>query len=95
MKTPEKITLFLIFIFTFFTNFNWFFDVCARRVCPDGYGPSLPISFIPNFYFPETCGGLAGLCTPAHWSLQMFSIDVILMVVLSITILPVIRQISS
>lgn len=95
MKIIKGIVLIVTFVIVFFVNFNWFFNPCARHVCPDAYGTSPLISPYPNFYIPQTCGGLAGDCIPAHWSFQRLTSDLIFMLVLDLIFLFVIKKVFS
>jgi hypothetical protein len=91
----QKILIIIItFIIAFFVNIGWFFDVCARRLCPDSYGTMPLISSHPNFYLPQRCGGLTGSCVAAQMSLPFFVFDLVLWVLINVVLFLIINRVS-
>ena len=83
--------LIVTFIVAFFVNIPALFQTCSWRTCPDFVGPRI-ISFHPNFYPAEVCGGIAGKCYPPSFSLEMLMFDLVLYIILNILILSIFRK---
>ncbi len=94
MRLAKWVSLVATFIIAFFVNVGWFFDACARHVCPDSYGIYPLISYQPNFFIGQRCGGFAGNCIPAHWNFSLLIFDIILMVVLNLILFLIINKVS-
>lgn len=83
MKTLKVIILVVTFLIIFWVNIPALFQPCNWRItCPDFMGVRI-IAWYPNFYAPEACGGIAGLCYPSFWSIRMIIFDLVLWAIVS------------
>jgi len=87
MKNLKKWWIFILLLLTTsFINFLEVLSPCTWRTCSDYLGAPVFTAY-PNFFVKEMCGGIAGKCIPAHFSIWMFILDISLALIVFVIIL--------